>query len=119
MEQLKSKAAVAPSADTHVARRMAEFNVKPAAVVDHFTGKKICHRMYTPVQFMSPNKLDPKAADLNTQISNIACLGKACALFNDEAKECHDVSNARGTAKLAAVLEMIDGHNRLSESQGG
>ena len=119
METTKPKAVTTPSADAHVARRMAEFSPKPAAVVDHFTGKKLCHRMFIPVDYFTPSKLDPKSADLITQVANINCYGVACALFNNEAKECLDVTQAKGTAKLAATLEAIDGHNRLSESQGG
>lgn len=115
MEQTKPKLVVLGSAE--VSKRLAEFTPKPAAVVDHFTGKKICHRMFIPVNYFTPGKLDPRSADLNTQIANIACYGANCAMFNNEAKECMDVTNARGTSKLAATLEMIDGHNRLSEAQ--
>ncbi len=83
------------------------------AAVDHFTGKKTCHRFMIPADYITPDPLDPRAAKLNLQLGHVPCIGAKCALWNAEALECFDVTEKRAAKSTADILDLIDGHARM------
>lgn len=91
------------------------------AVVDEFTGKKICHRMYIPIAVPTPKQgLKPGVTEIvvNSQIANVPCAGDKCAMWNKDQKECFDVSAVKAQIKSAHVMEQMDAHNRMHTHEG-
>jgi hypothetical protein len=97
---------------------IAQRGAKPKPV-DVFTGKKICHRFFTPVWFMQTNQLKPQEADLKTLVGNSMCLGEKCSLWDAERLQCLDVSKAQADARVPDLLEQIDGFLRIHSSESG
>ncbi len=60
-----------------------------------------CHRMYAPVVFPEPDKLDPRKANITPRLGSFNCLGGACTLWNAEAQECRDVTDSKSRAMIA------------------
>lgn len=95
-------------------RVRAATRVDPATIVDHFTGKKNCHVFRIPVQYIEADPLQPNVQQIKTNMSFIKCIGSPCALWNEAAKECYDVSSRKADLRRADTLDAIDGHARMS-----
>lgn len=103
-----------PGPDKNLQERMrAATASETPPVVDLFTGKKTCHVFKIPSHFLTPDPLDVKSAKLNTIMGHVMCIGAVCALWDETAKQCLDVSARRAQIKTAEVLEQIDGHARM------
>lgn len=79
---------------------------------------KACHRFRIPMSFGIPDRVNPQAINMQGQMAFIDCLGEKCNLFNPDAKECWDVTSAKASIKLNALVEQIDGLMRIPEEKG-
>lgn len=105
--------------DAELNRRVAAATAHPKApVVDHFTGKKVCHKFFTFVQTERPNPLNPHEIQIGSQAVNVRCIGGVCALWDDENKRCLDVSATLAQIETAKTLEIMDGLMRMSQEGG-
>jgi hypothetical protein len=62
---------------------------------------KTCHRFFAPVVFPEPDRIDPRKANITPRLGNFDCIGVRCTLWNDEAKECRDVTDSKSRATIA------------------
>ncbi len=71
-----------------------------------------CHRMYAPVVFPEPDRIDPRKMNITPRLGSFNCLKERCTLWNDEAKECRDVTDSKSRAMIAqyAFNKMNDVH---------
>jgi hypothetical protein len=82
--------------------------------VDRFTRKLNCHRGITLAPVGNPDALDPNKVHVTFQPGTMLCIGAACTLWNSEDLECFDTTQARATRDTAKILNLIDGHARMS-----
>lgn len=87
---------------------------KPDIIVPE--GKKtvelMCHRIYAPVVVPEQDPLNPKMAKITPRFGNFGCVKDKCTLWNKEALECYDVSQAKSMALIAeyAFAKLNDVH---------
>ncbi len=62
---------------------------------------KVCHRYYAPVVIPEPDPLNPKRINITPRLGNFDCIGARCTLWNDEFKECRDVTDSKSRALIA------------------
>jgi hypothetical protein len=60
-----------------------------------------CHRMYAPVVFPEPDRIDPRKMNITPRLGSFSCLGDKCTLWNVEAQECRDVTDSKSRATIA------------------
>ena len=121
-KEAEGNGASSPGGDPELHRRIRLVTDKHrAAVVDVFTGNKVCHRFMIPfhLEIPKPNTLNPKVMDVEVRpnMGHVSCIGVKCALWNDEAKECFDVTEKRASHDTARILEVMDGYARLHTSE--
>lgn len=88
----------------------------PSPVVDRFTGKLSCYRSITlaPIGREVSDALTGKRLKVDFQPGTIKCIGIECSRWNDEQKECFDNTQAKAASRTADILDLIDGHARMS-----
>ncbi|HXT00350.1 MAG TPA: hypothetical protein VN915_06720 [Elusimicrobiota bacterium] len=84
--------------------------------VDVFTGKKACHHFFVPVHYFEPSALKG-SADLKSLVANTSCIGKLCALWNEERLECLEATKLKADIRVPELLEQIDGFMRIHSSE--
>lgn len=60
-----------------------------------------CHRMYAPIVFPEPDRIDPRKMNILPRLGSFECLGVTCTLWNSDAEECRDVTDSKSHAIMA------------------
>lgn len=107
---------VAPPPDNELQKRMLAATRDPAPVpkVDNFTGKLICYHAITCAPVGTPDAIDPNKVNISFQPGSMKCVGKHCSRWNPDELECYDNTQARAAVDTAKILNLIDGHARMS-----
>lgn len=63
----------------------------------------ICHRIYAPVVIPEPDKVVPNKLNITPRFGNFSCMKERCSLWNSDAQECYDVTQAKGLALLGQL----------------
>lgn len=73
--------------------------VPPPPIIEE--QRLICHRIYAPIVIPEPLKTDPRQATVTPRFGSFPCAKENCTLWNTDAKECFDVTQAKSLAILA------------------